>query len=309
MCRTDKCKAFTIVYSIIGIPLLIIVLRLLGKTMFFVVNWTWHKCKSIRRSKSRVTQSRGSLPPSQDSIALSDVEDQFPLSLAVFLCLAYLLIVTAVYSEVENQWDYFTTLYFIFITVSTIGLGDYVPKYPNYAIVLLAILVVGLSLVSMCISVTTSRFEKHYSDQMGCCRSLFSACFTHDDKHSTGARQSISQFRRKSIHILSGRGNSASSTAIQMQGTESNGSIFTVNVTSPESDQSKGGYQSPYGNPNYIDDDEPATNLSDRVEQANGIRFKRSDLHGKSKREAAMLREDTDSGISSTSDKTAETYA
>ena len=57
----------------------------------------------------------------------------------VHLCILFTIVMTffvlaaaLVFRETEPQWNFFEALYFSIITVSTVGLGDYVPGYDVY---------------------------------------------------------------------------------------------------------------------------------------------------------------------------------
>ena len=45
---------------------------------------------------------------------------------------------------------------------STIGLGDIIPTKPGYLVILFIFIIIGLSLVSMCINLIQSKLEKTY---------------------------------------------------------------------------------------------------------------------------------------------------
>lgn len=47
--------------------------------------------------------------------------------LAVIMTVVLLFIPAGIFTSLEKDWDYLESLYFCFISLSTIGLGDYVP--------------------------------------------------------------------------------------------------------------------------------------------------------------------------------------
>lgn len=73
----------------------------------------------------------------------------------------YISLCSVIFS-VWEEWDYFTAFYFFFISLSTIGLGDEIPQQPHYACLFFIFFVVGLALVSMCISIMQVRVENKY---------------------------------------------------------------------------------------------------------------------------------------------------
>lgn len=60
----------------------------------------------------------------------------------------------------ETKWSYFTSLYFIFISLSTIGLGDVIPDHPHMLILMFWLVIIGLSIVSMLLSVIQIKLEE-----------------------------------------------------------------------------------------------------------------------------------------------------
>ncbi|XP_055929942.1 potassium channel subfamily K member 2-like [Argiope bruennichi] len=83
-----------------------------------------------------------------------EVKDDFylPVSIAIFLVLVYMIVGGFLFSLWE-KWSFFEGFYFVFISMTTIGFGDYVPKHEEYMLGAFAYLVLGLMLTSMCINV------------------------------------------------------------------------------------------------------------------------------------------------------------
>lgn len=92
-----------------------------------------------------------------------DIDDEFnlPISLAFIILLAYIFCGAAVYSLWE-EWSFFESCYFVFISMSTIGFGDYVPKHPMYMMTSIIYLVFGLALTSMCINVVQVKLSDSF---------------------------------------------------------------------------------------------------------------------------------------------------
>lgn len=51
-----------------------------------------------------------------------------PITVSVCILFVYLMIGGAIFSEWEG-WPFYSAAYFSFITLSTIGFGDYVPSF------------------------------------------------------------------------------------------------------------------------------------------------------------------------------------
>uniref|UniRef100_A0A0M3K513 Ion_trans_2 domain-containing protein n=1 Tax=Anisakis simplex TaxID=6269 RepID=A0A0M3K513_ANISI len=83
-----------------------------------------------------------------------------PVWLALFLCVAWICACAGLFCLWETRWSYFTSLYFFFISLSTIGLGDVVPDHPHMLILMFWLVIIGLSIVSMLLSVIQIKIEE-----------------------------------------------------------------------------------------------------------------------------------------------------
>ncbi|KAK1794017.1 hypothetical protein P4O66_010924, partial [Electrophorus voltai] len=107
---SDEGKAFCIFYSVVGIPFtLLFFTAVVQRIMVF----------STRRPVAYVQRRwglSGSLVSGVHACLLA----------AVALC-CFFLIPAVVFSQLEDEWNLLESFYFCFISLSTIGLGDYVP--------------------------------------------------------------------------------------------------------------------------------------------------------------------------------------
>lgn len=92
-----------------------------------------------------------------------EIDDEFnlPISLALFILISYILLGAALYSMWES-WTFFESFYFVFISMSTIGFGDYVPNHPIFMMCSIVYLVFGLALTSMCINVVQLKLSDSF---------------------------------------------------------------------------------------------------------------------------------------------------
>jgi hypothetical protein len=90
-----------------------------------------------------------------------DVDDTFnlPPVIALLIAFVYMLLGSALYTIWETDWTFFDAFYFVFISLSTIGLGDVVPKHPKYFLLTAFYLFIGLALVAMVINVFMERMN------------------------------------------------------------------------------------------------------------------------------------------------------
>lgn len=96
------------------------------------------------------------------NISEEDDAGDVPFVVVILLMVSYLC-VGAVSFSIAEQWNYFEAFYFTFITLTTIGFGDYVPTHHfenNTHFPCLLYTLVGLCYISMCVSLLQTRFVK-----------------------------------------------------------------------------------------------------------------------------------------------------
>nr|XP_046233665.1 potassium channel subfamily K member 1-like [Scatophagus argus] len=107
---SDEGKTFCIFYSLFGIPF----------TLFFlsvVVQWIM-----VLVSRRPVSYFHHRWAMSKSKLAIIHAT-----CLAIVIALFLLLIPAWVFTTLEKDWNFLESLYFCFISLTTIGLGDYVP--------------------------------------------------------------------------------------------------------------------------------------------------------------------------------------
>ncbi|XP_063585437.1 TWiK family of potassium channels protein 7-like [Penaeus indicus] len=149
---TNAGRALTIVYAILGIPIFLILMADFGKlftrllkALFVFVKRLYRTatCKRFRKTKQVqaikvcMKKVRGwcglmclrkeeeEIPENEEDV----VDDNFnlPISLALLILLVYIMMGCTIYT-IWEEWTYFEAFYFIFISMTTIGFGDYVPE-------------------------------------------------------------------------------------------------------------------------------------------------------------------------------------
>ncbi|XP_034837460.1 uncharacterized protein [Maniola hyperantus] len=92
--------------------------------------------------------------PETPAPSVFEIDDEFnlPISVAIIILVFYIIIGAVGYNFWES-WNFFESFYFVFISMSTIGLGDMVPDHPMFMMASILYLVFGLALTSMCINV------------------------------------------------------------------------------------------------------------------------------------------------------------
>lgn len=107
---SDGGKAFCIIYSVIGIPF----------TLLFLTAVVQRIMVYITRGPVTYIHTRWGF--SKQLVALVHA---FVLGLVTASC--FFFIPAAAFSSLEDDWNFLESFYFCFISLSTIGLGDYVP--------------------------------------------------------------------------------------------------------------------------------------------------------------------------------------
>lgn len=149
------------------------------------------------------------------------VDDEFnlPISLASVVLVSYILIGAFVYTLWED-WTYFEAFYFVFVSMSTIGFGDFVPNHPIFMMCSIIYLVFGLALTSMFINVVQIKLSdtfKQASNKIGATIGLtLGGGVATDDKlseHITPSVQSINNVNPDQINDRTVNNNGQPSTS------------------------------------------------------------------------------------------------
>ncbi|KAE9414001.1 hypothetical protein Angca_003746 [Angiostrongylus cantonensis] len=157
-------RAFTMIYAIFGIPLVLSILDDLGKLLTRCLKTPWWLfkcgCRRVFRYCTKQTMEEIRKLDSDDKRDL-DIFD-LPIPVAILVVITWIFVCSATFCIWEHDWDYFVAFYFFFISLSTIGLGDITPTQPKYLLMLFIYIIVGLSLVSMCINLIQAKLERTY---------------------------------------------------------------------------------------------------------------------------------------------------
>ncbi|KAH9424644.1 hypothetical protein DERP_013067 [Dermatophagoides pteronyssinus] len=117
-------------------------------------------------NKNKIGNNESGLRPTDaddgdnETIPDFEVDDEFnlPISVAVVLLLLYMMMGAAIFT-IWEKWTFFESFYFVYISLSTIGFGDYVPEHPAFMMCTFIYLLFGLALTSMCINVVQEKLS------------------------------------------------------------------------------------------------------------------------------------------------------
>ncbi|XP_071380074.1 potassium channel subfamily K member 1-like [Centroberyx affinis] len=107
---SDGGKAFCVVYSLLGIPITLLFLSTV-----------------VQRIMALVTRRPVSYFHRRWGMSKSRLAVIHATCLTIIMALFFLFIPAWIFISVEKDWSFLESLYFCFISLTTIGLGDYVP--------------------------------------------------------------------------------------------------------------------------------------------------------------------------------------
>ncbi|KAK6108268.1 Ion channel family protein [Brugia pahangi] len=159
-------RLFIIVYLFIGIPLFLITLTDLAKFFTEFINRSYAEVLKYKVITSRKLKSRFEVPV--DEIIVSGGEDEVaeflwahlenahfvevPFVVIYILLFAYVIAASYLISWIEG-WNIYDGLYFIIVSMLTIGFGDLVPRNQSFILLTLLIVLFGLILATSFIDV------------------------------------------------------------------------------------------------------------------------------------------------------------
>uniref|UniRef100_A0A158P7R5 Ion_trans_2 domain-containing protein n=1 Tax=Angiostrongylus cantonensis TaxID=6313 RepID=A0A158P7R5_ANGCA len=163
VCVTVAGRIMTVIYSCVGIPLMLITLNDCGKFLYNNINGV------VKRGEVHPSVELSSLASEAGSLpSLSDVnevdEKQTPrMSVKVALCITigWIFFCSGLFRLWED-WTYAESCYFMYISLSTIGLGDISVQRRDMMVLCFVFVIIGLSLVSMSINVVQVALEDFY---------------------------------------------------------------------------------------------------------------------------------------------------
>ncbi|CAH0669142.1 unnamed protein product [Spodoptera exigua] len=143
-------RTFCIAYALIGIPLTLTVIADLGRVFATLVSIIAKQLPAMPKCCSRVSEAN---PAGQRSL--------YALGAVGFLFL-YLSAGAGLFKMWEDDWTFYDGFYFCFITMTTIGFGDIVPKRPKYMLICTVYILIGLALTSTIIELVRRQYARSW---------------------------------------------------------------------------------------------------------------------------------------------------
>ncbi|CAJ0567057.1 unnamed protein product, partial [Mesorhabditis spiculigera] len=129
---------------------------------------TEEKEQRILALNGRSKIEKAELDPVKQNRLNQRAEMSFPIPIALAILSMWILFSAALFCIWETEWGYLTSVYFFFVSISTVGLGDIYPSKPDMMIFNFILILVGLALLSMCfnlIQLTVERFLDRLIDE------------------------------------------------------------------------------------------------------------------------------------------------
>ncbi|KAK1875492.1 Potassium channel subfamily K member 3 [Dissostichus eleginoides] len=144
---SDSGKVFCMFYALLGIPLTLVMFQSLGERINTFVRYLLHqakKCLGLR----------------QTAVSMANM-----VTVGFFSCLSTLCVGAVAFSHCEG-WSFLHAFYFCFITLTTIGFGDYVALQrddalqndPRYVAFCFVYILTGLTVIGAFLNLVVLRF-------------------------------------------------------------------------------------------------------------------------------------------------------
>lgn len=140
-------KFFTIFYALAGIPLTLVMFQAIGERLNTFMAWFLKHTKSCLKLKN------------------TEVSQTNLIMVCLLLCSAAVVCGASIFHKYE-AWSYFNSFYYCFITLTTIGFGDFVAlqtdealqNKPEYVVLSLMFIFFGLTVESAALNLLVLRF-------------------------------------------------------------------------------------------------------------------------------------------------------
>ncbi|CAB3410200.1 unnamed protein product [Caenorhabditis bovis] len=173
---TDVGKVFSVAFALVGIPLMFITAADIGKFLSetllkFVSFWN----RSVRKVKKWINrtrhgrrkslQSTGGQNDTLDILGVDGTEDKlwFPIGAYVSCICLYCSMGSAMFINWERTWSFIHAFHFGFNLIVTVGLGDIVVTDYIFLSLIVAFVIVGLSVVTMCVDLASTHLKAYFT--------------------------------------------------------------------------------------------------------------------------------------------------
>ncbi|KAI6176734.1 hypothetical protein M3Y97_00830900 [Aphelenchoides bicaudatus] len=177
---TETGKIFSVIFALIGIPLMFITAADIGKFLSetllkFVKNWSrFYKrfkelcmqicCRKKYERRKSMQSSTGQLE-TMGMLGFDGADESlwFPIGAYVSCICLYCSMGSAMFINWERTWSFIHAFHFGFNLIVTVGLGDIVVKDYLFLSLIVAFVIVGLSVVTMCVDLASTHLKAYFT--------------------------------------------------------------------------------------------------------------------------------------------------
>ncbi|EFP05042.1 CRE-UNC-58 protein [Caenorhabditis remanei] len=173
---TDVGKVFSVAFALVGIPLMFITAADIGKflseTLLKFVSFWNRSVRKVKQWMSRVRhgrrkslQSTGGQNDTLDILGVDGTEEKlwFPIGAYVSCICLYCSMGSAMFINWERTWSFIHAFHFGFNLIVTVGLGDIVVTDYIFLSLIVAFVIVGLSVVTMCVDLASTHLKAYFT--------------------------------------------------------------------------------------------------------------------------------------------------
>lgn len=145
-------RVICVIYALIGIPLTLALLAIVGKILGDYIN---DACAWMLKWYRKVHKSYEYERTVQEG---DEGQIDAPLWMGLLILVLFTTIMAGLYCWIEG-WDFGTSLYFQYVTYLTIGFGDVVPMKEQFVFLNVFLVFLGLSVLSITLSMIASNLH------------------------------------------------------------------------------------------------------------------------------------------------------
>ncbi|GMS78992.1 hypothetical protein PENTCL1PPCAC_1167, partial [Pristionchus entomophagus] len=169
--QTREGQMVSIFYILFGIPIFLVALKQVGQSMSMQLKKIYRALRRKRKAKHKDGNDAEKNPEDfmdekekekrRAANKLATMLTQIPIAFG--LLLGWILISACLLTCWETQWGLTTSVYFYFVSISTVGLGDIIPTNNEMLVVNFILILIGLAMLSMCLNLLETLIENLWS--------------------------------------------------------------------------------------------------------------------------------------------------
>ncbi|GMT08967.1 hypothetical protein PFISCL1PPCAC_264, partial [Pristionchus fissidentatus] len=169
--QTREGQMVSIFYILFGIPIFLVALKQVGQSLSVQLKKGYRKLRRKLKNKHKNDKDPEKNPEEfmdekekekrRAANKLATMLTQIPIAFG--LLLGWILISACLLTCWETQWGLTTSVYFYFVSISTVGLGDIIPTNNEMLVVNFLLILIGLAMLSMCLNLLQTLIENLWS--------------------------------------------------------------------------------------------------------------------------------------------------